>query len=147
MNHIPMCPHAIANIKGNSQFPNLCGQIKFYQMKNHVLISASIKGLPESKTGFFGFHIHEGSCCTGENFSDTGNHYNPTDAPHPSHADDLPPLMLCNAGACQTVATDRFRLADIIGRTVVIHSMPDDFHTQPAGNAGTKIACGIIYPV
>lgn len=42
------------------------------------------------------------------------------------------------------VLTDRFRVRDIIGRTVVIHSGPDDFHTQPAGNAGEKIACGVI---
>ncbi len=147
MNNIPMCPHAVATIKGGNQAPNLCGQIKFYQMKNHVLISVNIKGLPESNTGFFGFHIHEGGSCAGNNFSDTGNHYNPTDAPHPSHAGDLPALMLCNSGACQTVATDRFHLADIIGKTVVIHSAPDDFHTQPAGNAGAKIACGVIYPV
>ena len=42
------------------------------------------------------------------------------------------------------VRTDRFHVRDIIGRTVVIHSDPDDFRTQPAGNAGTKIACGVI---
>lgn len=144
MNHIPCCPNAIANIRGGENAPMLCGQVKFYQMKNYVLISANIKGLPPNNSGFYGFHIHEGNSCTGTDFSDTGSHYNPNDAPHPSHAGDLPPLMLCGGGACQTVATDRFRLTDIIGRTVVIHSMPDDFHSQPAGNAGTKIACGVI---
>lgn len=144
MNHIPCYPGATANIRGGNTASSLCGQVKFYQMKNYVLISANIKGLPPNNSGFYGFHIHEGSSCTGDDFSDTGSHYDPDDVPHPTHAGDLPPLMLCNGGACQTIATDRFRLADIIGRTVVIHSMPDDFHSQPAGNAGTKIACGVI---
>lgn len=138
-----MCPDAIANISGeNGKSP--CGQVKFYQKKNCVIVSASIKGLPRSEKGFFGFHIHEGDACTGKDFSDTGSHYNPRGMSHPEHAGDLPPLMLCNGGAYQTFATDRFCVADIIGRTVVIHSMPDDFNSQPAGNAGTKIACGVI---
>lgn len=144
MNPIPFCPNAIANISGGNLAPSLCGQVKFYQMKNYVFISVNVKGLPQNDSGFFGFHIHEGSSCTGSSLSDTGNHYNPVDVPHPTHAGDLPPLIRCNGGACQTIATDRFHLAEIIGRTVVIHNMPDDFHSQPAGNAGTKIACGVI---
>lgn len=80
-------------------------------------------------------------------FSDTGNHYNPTEAPHPSHSGDLPPLMLCNGGVCQSVTTNRFKVQDIIGRTVIIHNMPDDFSSQPSGNAGIKIACGVIRSV
>jgi len=138
---------AIAHIRGGTQAPKLCGQVIFYQRKKHVLISVNIKGLPQTGSGFFGFHIHEGNSCTGADFADTGTHYNPANAPHPQHAGDLPPLMLCNGGACQTVATDRFRVADILGKTVVIHSMPDDFTSQPAGNAGTKLACGVILPV
>ncbi len=144
MTNISAYPYAIANIKGGEQAPHLLGQVRFYQREKYVLISANIKGLPPSDSGFFGFHIHEGKGCTGADFSDTGSHYNPTDAPHPAHAGDLPPLMLCNGGACQTVATDHFCVADVIGRTVVIHSMPDDFNSQPSGNAGTKIACGVI---
>ena len=42
------------------------------------------------------------------------------------------------------VLTGRFRLEEVIGRTVILHRDPDDFHTQPSGNAGTKIACGVI---
>lgn len=136
--------HAIAVIHGGHRAPNLRGQVKFFQKKDCVLVSAQIKGLPDSDSGFFGFHIHEGSCCTGPDFSDTGGHYNPTNGPHPAHAGDLPPLLSFSGSACQTVVTDRFCVTDIIGRTVVIHSMPDDFHSQPAGNAGAKIACGVI---
>jgi len=139
------CPNsAVANIKGGEKAPTLCGRVKFEQMGSYVLVSAKIKGLPQNGCGFFGFHIHEGDSCDGSDFSDTGSHYNPTDGLHPTHAGDLPPLMFCNGGACMTVATDRFTVKDIIGRTVVIHSMPDDFTSQPAGNAGTKIACGVI---
>lgn len=140
----PSTPHAIAHIRGGEQAPDLRGQVKFYQRKCSVLVSVNITGLPSTDSGFFGFHIHEGASCSGADFPNTGSHYNPADAPHPAHAGDLPPLMLCNGGACMTVATDRFHVEDIIGRTVIIHSMPDDLHSQPAGNAGIKIACGVI---
>lgn len=63
---------------------------------------------------------------------------------HPKHAGDLPPLLACQGSAYLSVKTDRFCVEDILGRTVVIHSDPDDFHSQPAGNAGKKIACGVI---
>lgn len=137
-------PQAIANIHGGSHAPKLSGQVRFYQRSRYVLIVANIKGLPSGTSGFFGFHIHEGEECSGVDFSATGTHYDPTNVPHPSHAGDLPPLMLCNGGAYLSVATDRFRVREILGRTVVIHGMPDDFTSQPAGNAGTKIACGVI---
>ncbi len=147
MKQRPCCPNAMANIIGTNSNSCLCGQIKFYQGKNFVLISVNINGLPATSSGFLGFHIHEGNNCNGSSFSGTGNHYNPVDVPHPLHAGDLPPLMLCNGGAYQCVATDRFTVQEIIGRTVVIHSMPDDFNSQPSGNAGTKIACGVIYQI
>ncbi len=138
-------PHAIAYIKGGNDAPELFGQVKFYQKKNYVLVAANVQGLPETDSGFFGFHIHEGSDCGGTDFSNTGSHYNPKQLPHPRHAGDLPPLLKCNGIAYQTFATDRFSVSDILGKTVVIHSMPDDFTSQPAGNAGTKIACGTIH--
>lgn len=53
-------------------------------------------------------------------------------------------MLGCGESAYMSVKTDRFSADDRIGRTVVIHSGPDDFHSQPAGNAGKKIACGVI---
>lgn len=139
------CPDAIAHIKGGPEAPCLSGEVRFYQERGYVLVTANIAGLPqESGPGFFALHIHEGGDCSGESFSDTGRHYNPANASHPNHAGDLPSLMLCNGGAYLAVRTNRFCVLDIIGRTVVIHSGPDDFHSQSAGNAGTKIACGVI---
>ncbi len=137
-------PQAIAIIKGGNAAPSINGTVKFYQKGNCVLVIADISGLPHTATGFFGFHIHEGTDCGGTNFSGSKGHYNPSSAPHPQHAGDLPPLMLCGAMAHSSVLTDRFNINDIIGRTVVIHNMPDDFTTQPAGNSGEKIACGVI---
>ena len=135
----------MAKIRGGAEVPKLSGCIRFYQQKGCVLIVAEIFGLPrENETGFFGFHIHQGESCSGTDFSETGSHYNPVDQVHPKHAGDLPPLMCCRGNAYLAVKTDRFTVHDIIGKTVVIHSNPDDFHTQPAGNAGKKIACGVI---
>lgn len=137
-------PYAIAYIRGLSQAPYLFGTVKFYQQGSCVLVVANISGLPENDNGFYGFHIHEGSSCDGEDFKQSGSHYNPKSTEHPKHAGDLPPLMLCGKMAYLAVLTDRFKIRDIIGRTVIIHSKPDDFTTQPSGNAGSKIACGVI---
>ncbi|MBR3836060.1 MAG: superoxide dismutase family protein [Clostridia bacterium] len=62
------------------------------------------------------------------------------------HAGDLPPLIRCNGGTYQCVASDRFKVQEIIGRTVVIYDMPDDFNSQPSVSFGTKIACGVKFP-
>lgn len=141
-------PDAVAQIQGGVEVPRLSGCVQFYQENGCVLIEARIFGLPKkSETGFFGFHIHQGESCSGMDFSRTGSHYNPMDQMHPKHEGDLPPLLECRGNAYLSVRTDRFSVKDIIGRTVVIHSDPDDFHSQPAGNAGKKIACGVISKV
>lgn len=139
------CPDAVAQIQGGLEAPQLTGCVRFYQENGFVLIEARVSGLPmESETGFFGFHIHEGENCSEIDFSGTGRHYNPANREHPNHAGNLPPLLECRRNAYLSFRTDRFSVSDIIGRTVVIHSDPDDFYSQPAGNAGKKIACGVI---
>ena len=145
MQYCRKCPDAVAQIQGGTEAPQLTGCVQFYQENGCVLIVAKIFGLPESETGFFGFHIHQGENCSGTDFSKTGSHYNPNGQAHPKHAGDLPPLLACHKNAYLSVKTDRFSVNEIIGRTVVIHSDPDDFHSQPAGNAGKKIACGVIH--
>ena len=77
-------------------------------------------------------------------FPNTGNHYNPGNVPHPEHAGDLLPLLSNNGYAWMTFYTSRINIEDIIGRSVVVHSMRDDFTTQPSGNSGDKIGCGVI---
>ena len=145
MQYCRKSPDAVARIYGGMEAPQLSGCVQFYQENGCVWIVARITGLPrESETGFFGFHIHQGEGCSGMDFSGTGSHYNPTGRAHPKHAGDLPPLLACGGNAYLSVRTDRFSVRDVVGRTVVIHSDPDDFHSQPAGNAGKKIACGVI---
>lgn len=138
-------PDAVARIAGGVEAPKLSVCVQFYQENGCVLIEAKISGLPKtSESGFFGFHIHQGRDCSRVEFPGTEGHYNPLGQGHPEHAGDLPPLLWCRGAAYLSVKTDRFSVSEIIGRTVVIHSDPDDFHTQPAGNAGKKIACGVI---
>lgn len=139
------CPDAVALIQGGADAPRLSGQVRFYQECGRVLVVANLSGLPQNnETGFFAMHIHAGGTCSGAGFSETMGHYTRGEEAHPNHAGDLPPLMSCHGEAYLAVRTERFCVRDVIGKTVVIHSHPDDFHSQPAGNAGTKIACGVI---
>ena len=138
---------AAAIVNGSKKHPDLRGKVLFFQEKDGVLIKAEIVGLPKNESGFFGFHIHEGKDCSGEGFPDVAGHLNPQSSPHPSHTGDLPPLLSCGGNAPMTVRTCRFRVREIIGRTVIIHLGADDFTTQPSGNAGEKIACGVIRSV
>ena len=139
-------PAARAAIAGGSETPLLRGSVWFYQQAGGVLVVADLSGLPP-QDAFYGFHIHEGSSCTGAAFADTGSHYNPVMLSHPNHDGDLPPLLGCNGRAFLAVMTDRFSIKETLGRTVVIHSGADDFTTQPTGNAGRKIGCGVVVKV
>lgn len=142
---------AKAHIKGGKLYPKINGFVTFNETKNGVLVTAKINGLPQSKnkcTGrFFGFHIHEGTSCSGnstDEFANAKSHLNPTNCPHPFHIGDLPPLIENNGYAYMTVLINKFRIQDILNKVVIIHDSPDDFTTQPSGNSGTKIACGKI---
>lgn len=141
-----MTENAIAYIYGNSSHPNLRGQICFCRTLNDgIIITAEIFGLPDETSGsdFFGMHIHEFGNCS-DNFSMTGSHYNPENKLHPMHAGDLPPLLSNEGYAWMSVFDKRFTIEDIIGKSIVIHNMRDDFTSQPAGDSGEKIGCGVI---
>lgn len=143
--------NARAVIKGGKEYPQINGVVYFNKVKDGVLLIAKVNGLPQSKNNcsgrFFGFHIHNGTSCTGnaeDEFANSGTHYNPSNCPHPYHAGDLPPLIENNGYAYMSVLLNKFKIDDIIGKVVIIHDSPDDFNTQPSGNSGKKIACGII---
>ena len=138
---------AIAKIRGDREHPQLRGMVTFIQTHCGVMIEAKICGLPKTETGFFAFHIHDGDNCSGKGFPNTGSHFNPKKTVHPNHSGDLPPLLGSSGKAYIKVFTDRFHLEELIGKNVVIHRDPDDYRTQPSGNAGEKIACGVIYRV
>ena len=139
-----MYPKAIARIYGGKDYPQLSGTVRFFLGIDGVIVEVEVKGLPETVSSFFGFHIHAGGSCTGEGFADTESHYNPGEDIHPQHAGDMAPLLSNDGKAYMKVLSNRFSIEEIIGRTVIIHNAPDDFRTQPSGNAGMKIACGVI---
>jgi Cu-Zn family superoxide dismutase len=141
----------MAELEGSPSYPNIMGTVKLYRARRGLIVEASVSGLPEAEAdcgnSVFAMHIHNGSSCSGNSqdpFKNAGSHYNPTDCPHPEHAGDLPPLFSNDGYAWNAVYTQRFKLSEVIGLPVVIHLKPDDFTTQPSGNSGEKIACGII---
>ena len=155
---------AVAKVMGSREYGTVRGLVSFYQLTDQVLVQASFIGLPDdiqkaqgsgSPCGgsILGFHIHAGGSCTGtaaDPCANAGSHYDNTltssggGCPHPYHAGDLPPLFVNNGSAFMVVTTNRFTVEEIIGRTVIVHAHADDFHSQPAGDAGGRIACGVI---
>lgn len=142
---------AQAQLRGAPEYHEIRGTVTFKAVEHGTLVITEVFGLPYTpgacNAGVFALHIHEGKSCTGNEtdpFADAGMHYNPQNCEHPRHAGDLPPIF-GNAGyAWGAVVTDRFTVEEVIGRAVILHAGVDDFTTQPAGNAGAKIACGII---
>lgn len=144
-------PDAYAQVRGSINNAKIHGNVYFYGMHNGTMVVAEIYGLPntadEPNGNFYGFHVHEGDSCTGDSedpFKNAGGHYNPENTEHPKHAGDLPPLLANDGIAWSAAYTDRFYPEDVIGKTVIIHDMADDFRTQPSGDSGMKIACGEI---
>lgn len=91
------------------------------------------------------YRDNRGERCSGEDFKKyAGRHFNPSGKAHPFHSGDMPPLFGCDGMAYSIFLTNRFTPEEIVGRTVIIHLHPDDFTTQPSGNSGEMIACGVI---
>lgn len=144
-------PGAVAHLRGSREYPTISGTVHFYQVQYGVIVIASVAGLPAGSgrcdDRIFAMHIHSGGSCMGNQndpFPLTGSHYNPDNCPHPYHAGDLPPLFGNRGIAWSAFLTNRFQVRDVLGKTVIIHASPDDFTSQPAGNSGKKIACGVI---
>lgn len=144
-------PDAKAYLLGSDQYPQIEGEVRFYQTSLGVVVAAEVNGLPAPEnrcvSPVFGFHIHSGNRCTGNEtdpFADALTHYDPHGCPHPHHSGDMPPLFGSGGYAFSLFLTDRFSVGEIIGKTIIIHSNPDDFTSQPSGNSGAKIACGVI---
>ena len=146
---------AYARLRGSSYAPNLTGNVCFYEVENGTEVFAEVWGLPmyqpgngEDPIGPFGFHIHQYGICEiidpMDPYLSAGGHYNPDNQPHGNHAGDFPVLFSNNGYARMSFFTDKFRPRDIIDRSVMIHQNPDDYRTQPAGDAGKRIGCGVI---
>ena len=141
-------PSAVLNpTAGNS----VNGQVVFTPLARGVRVLAQVNGLPE---GTHGFHIHETGDCSASDASSAGGHYNPTGAPHGApdaaerHVGDLGNIV---ANADSTGGYDQVDSVisldgpdSIVGKAVVIHAGEDDFTSQPSGDAGNRLACGVI---
>lgn len=128
------------------------GQVHFQQQKDgSVEVQADITGLPPNST--HGFHVHEKPACT-DFGKDAGPHYNPTNAPHAApdaashHAGDFGNVTADDKGEVHTTFTTRSISVggtnDVVGHAVILHAKADDLMTQPSGNAGDRIACGVV---
>ena len=144
-------PSAVANLDpttGNATR----GSVTFTQRGDKVRVVAQVSGLKPGAE--HGFHVHEkGDCSSGDGMS-AGGHYNPAGKPHGSlatdhHAGDMPNLKADSYGN----ASATFELAgvsvggasaDLVGRGLIVHRDPDDYKTQPTGNAGPRLACAVI---
>jgi Cu-Zn family superoxide dismutase len=119
-----------------------------------VHISGAIQGLkPDAE---FGFHVHEKGDCSAPDGSSAGGHFNPAQAQHGNptggahHAGDMVNIKSNAEGVAQvdTTATGTTLhgdpSTDIMGKAIVVHESPDDYTTQPSGNSGKRVACGVI---
>jgi Cu-Zn family superoxide dismutase len=128
------------------------GTVTFTPKGNKVTVVVKVSGLAP---GGHGFHIHEkGDCSSGDGMS-AGGHFNPTGKPHGDpaspdhHAGDMPMLVADASGnASLTADLDVITIGsgatDIVGKSVIVHKDADDFKTQPTGNSGARVACGVI---
>lgn len=133
--------------KGNT----VRGWVTFEVVEKGVRVVAEITGLTPGKHGF---HIHEFGDCSSDDGSAAGGHFNPTSMPHSMpmsdkrHVGDLGNIEADKNGKASLDYVDSMLMlhgeVSILGRGVIIHEKEDDFKTQPTGNAGGRLACGVI---
>ena len=148
----PAGPSAVATLSptaGNTA----AGTVRFVQSGNKVTVSGEVRGLKPNAE--HGFHVHEKGDCSSPDGMSTGGHFNPGASPHGSHgmgthhAGDLPSLK-ANASGVATVSFESTTIsvgsggADVVGKGLIVHRDPDDYKTQPTGNAGPRMACAVI---
>jgi Cu-Zn family superoxide dismutase len=128
------------------------GTVTFTEESGGVKVRAEITGLPP---GNHGFHVHEFGDCSAADASSAGAHFNPTHKPHAGP--DTPERHVGDMGNVQADASGKATLEYVdhqisltndersaIGRSVVVHAKADDLKSQPAGDSGARVACGVI---
>lgn len=128
------------------------GMVRMMQEGDRVVVRARVSGLAPNQA--HGFHVHEKGDCSAPDASSAGEHLNPQGKPHGAphaehHAGDLPSLKADAAGVAATSFEVKGTLlgagaTDLMGKALVVHADPDDYMTQPSGNSGKRIACGVI---
>jgi Cu-Zn family superoxide dismutase len=135
---------------------NEVGKATLVATPSGVLIRLDLTGVPP---GEHAFHIHTVGKCEPPDFKSAGAHFNPDETKHGfmngdgPHAGDMPNLHVPDSGKLQVEVLDSMvslsedpALLDADGAALVIHAGADDYKTDPAGNAGDRIACGVITP-
>ncbi|MGQ0553420.1 MAG: superoxide dismutase family protein [Planctomycetota bacterium] len=127
------------------------GRVSFTPEDHGVRVYVSLTGLTP---GEHGFHVHEKGDCSAPDASSAGAHFEPATAPHGGrlhtqrHVGDLGNLTADAQGRVETSFVDHLIAlsgpASIVGRAVIVHAKADDLHSQPSGDAGGRVACGII---
>jgi Cu-Zn family superoxide dismutase len=127
------------------------GTVTFTEETEGVRVTANVEGLTP---GLHGFHIHEKGDCTPPDFTSAGGHFNPTGMPHGSptdpehHSGDFGNLDANQEGVARYERVFNWLsfqgTNSFVGRAVIVHEKPDDLKTQPTGNAGGRLACGLI---
>lgn len=144
---------AVANLASASG-SLVSGKATLTPMSGGVHITGIVGGLPPNST--HGFHIHEKGDCSAVDASSAGPHFNPFAAAHGKaeagahHAGDMDNVVANSEGVVKLdihvsgVTLGGGAVNDIAGRALVVHAAPDDYTSQPAGNAGARVACGVI---
>ena len=127
------------------------GQVTFTKVPGGIQVVAVVEGLTP---GEHGFHIHQYGDCTALDAKSAGGHFNPENKPHGAptdtarHVGDLGNLVADSSGTAHYEWTDTLisftGSHSIIGRAVIVHAGADDLKSQPTGNAGARVACGVI---
>lgn len=146
-----MMPSAMAMLSP-TQGQTAGGQVMFHDMGGHLMAHARLTGLKPNAE--HGFHVHEKGDCSAPDATSAGGHFNPDNQPHGGqdvahHAGDMPNVRTdANGNADVRIMLQGISVGgakgDIVGRSVVVHAQPDDYRSQPAGNSGARIACGVI---
>ncbi len=150
MNNQPEITKAVAELHG-TKGNDVSGIVTFTKVANGIRIVADVTGL---KPGKHGFHIHEYGDCTAEDGTSAGGHFNPENVQHGAptdsirHVGDLGNIEAGKDGTAHFEMTDALMSFSgshsIIGRGVIVHGGEDDLTSQPSGNAGPRVACGVI---
>lgn len=127
------------------------GTVVFTQVQGGVEVTAEISGL---KPGEHGFHVHEFGDCSAPDGTSAGGHFNPTGAPHGGpddaqrHVGDLGNIKADESGNATYKRVDKMVALNgphsVVGRGIIIHAGRDDLKSQPSGDAGARVACGVI---
>jgi len=149
-------PSATATLQGSPEDTDFSGTVTFHQDGSGVHVVAELAGV--DKAGKHGFHVHETGECShgtdGKHFTSAGGHFNPTNSEHacpptePRHAGDLGNVEVgANGSGRMEMSTTGLSLSgpnSVVGKAILLHAGEDDCKTQPTGNSGDRIACGVV---